>query len=584
MRKHLFVFFSFFGLLAILSAFLLRSPGKSQEEHFLVDYQEDGCTVIMVGREASLDGSTIISHSADCSSCDWTWHHVPAADHELGEMRKIYRIPQTKTWPPEAGSKWERIKDNFSGLEIPQVPHTYAYHHGVFGYMNEHQLALAESTIGCQPRMRNPTPTPKMDISTLTLIAMERCQTAREAIQLMGSLAEKYGYGFHDTGEMLAVSDPNEVWVFEIMPVGPLWTPGSGKPGAVWCAQRVPDGQVSVCTNESRIGEIDLENTDYFMASPNVVSFAIEHGYYDPEIGQPFNWKKAYSPREVSASSSGGARARLWRFFDLVAPSRQFSPKTPNMEFPFSVTPDKKLSIQDVILITRDKYQGTPFDPAAGLRGAPFANPNYLPRAFMVEGQRYNSPRTIAVNRAEYTAVNQCRAWLPDPIGGIIWLSWGSTDTSCYVPLYAGITEIPRSFNIGDHWIFDRKSARWAFDYVDFHTQVAYSLALEDVKRAQKKWENAALERTSVIDSLAHELYKQDPERAIQFLTDYCLNNANRVVEAWWELGDHLLVKYNHLYLYEKKNTRPQLIKYPDWWLKEVVEYHNLQPQPENKK
>jgi dipeptidase len=412
--------------------------------------------------------------------------------------------------------------------------------------------------------MDNPTPSGVFDITMLTLLAMERCKTAREAIKLMGSLAEKYGYGFHDGGEMLAVADPNEVWEFEIMPVGPLWTPKSGKPGAIWCAQRVPDDHISVCPNESRIGEIDLNNPDYFMASPNVISYAVENGYYDPKSSQPFSWKKAYCPAEGSATSTDGRRARLWRFFDLIAPSHKFSAETPNMEFPFSVKPDKKISVVDVMTITRDKCQGTKFDPARGIRGGPFNNPNY-----------YSSTRTIGISRAEYTSITQSRGWLPNPIGGIVWVAFGAQDTSCYVPLYAGITAIPKSFSIGDHWELNRASARWAFDYVDFHAQVAYSCAIEDVKAAQAEWEQPALDRVPEIDKKAKELYQKNPSQAIKFLTDYCLDNANRVVKAWWDLGDRLLVKYNHLTFYDtEKRTRDRSKPtYPDWWKKAVKMY-----------
>ncbi|MGD2245249.1 MAG: C69 family dipeptidase [Candidatus Aminicenantes bacterium] len=567
--------------LALTCTFALYSQKSNKEDSLLWENPERGCTVVLAGKEASTDSSVMTTHTADCSVCDWTWRHVPAADHEPGSKRQIYYISQIRTWPPETGGKWEMFKENDTGLEIPQVAHTYAYHHGVFGYMNEHQLAIGESTIGCHPKMRNRTPSAKIDITTLTLIAMERCRTAREAIQTMGKLAEEHGYGYHDSGEMLAVADPDEVWVFEIMPVGPLWTPNSGKPGAVWCAQRVPDDHVSVCPNESRIGEIELDNPDYFMASPNAVSLAVENGMYDPKSGKPFNWKKAYSPSEHSATSSGGTRARMWRFFDLVASSKNFSPDTPNMEFPFSVKPDKKLSLQDVIDITRDKYEGTPFDPAEGLRGGPFANPNYHPRPVRSGDKTYNTPRTISVNRAEYTTVTQSRGWLPNAIGGIVWLAFGAQDTACYMPLYAGITEIPHSFSIGDHWVFNRESARWAFDYVDFHALVAYSHAIQDIKKAQDKWEKTAIERVPSIDISAKELYKQDPELAVNFLTDYCLNNANKVIEAWWELGNQLLVKYNHLSIYDAKNRRRSNLPYPEWWVEEIVKYHKLEPRKE---
>ncbi len=577
-RKPLCVLSVVFILTVVLSSIVFFTAENKRNGLSLWEATERGCTVILVGGEASTDGSTMTTHTADCGVCDWTWRHVPAADHEPGSTRKIYHINQIKTWPPEKGSKWDMYKENFTGVEIPQVPRTYAYHHGVFGYMNEHQLAIGEATIGCLRRMLNPTPTAVFDITTLTLIAMERCKTAREAIRTMGSLAEQYGYGYHDSGEMLAVADPDEVWMFEIMPVGPLWTPESGKPGAVWCAQRVPDDHVSVCPNESRIGEVDLNNPDYFMASPNIVSFAVEQGFYDPESGQPFNWKKVYSPTEGSAAASGGILGRLWRFFDLVAPSRNFQPETPNMDFPFSVKPDRKLSIEDVMAITRDKYQGTPFDPRQGLRSGPFGNPNFHPRPFKIGNDTYFTPRSIGVNRAEYTTVTQCRGWLPDPIGGIVWLAFGAQDTSCYMPLHAGITEIPASFSIGDHWVFNRDSARWAFDYVDFHTLVAYSHAIQDVEKAREKWEKAAIDRVPAIDITARELYRQDPGLAIAFLTDYCLNNARNTVAAWWELGDTLLVKYNHLSIYDTENRKMTSLPYPEWWLKEVVRYHDLKP------
>jgi dipeptidase len=584
LRKLFSVFGSLFVALVFLSAIVFMAPEGKQEKTNPSESQERGCTSILVGKDASTDGSTITTHTCDCGMCDWTWRHVPAADHEPGTMRKIYHVSQYQTWPPNEGLKWDKYKEAFSGVEIPQVLHTCAYHHGMFGYMNEYQLALGESTIGCRRRMRNPTPSATFDITALTRIAMERCKTAREAIKLMGSLAEKHGYGFHDGGEMLAVADPNEAWIFEIMPVGPLWTPESGKPGAVWCAQRVPDDHVSVCPNESRIGKIDLDNPDYFLASSNAISFAVENGYYDPESGEPFSWKKAYSSREGSATSSGGTRARLWRFFDLVAPSRTFSPETPNVEFPFSVKPDKKISVEDVINMTRDKHQGNPFDPARGILGGPFSNPNYF-QSFKLDDNDYSKPRCICVNNVEYTTVTQSRDWLPNPIGGIVWLSFGAQDTSCYMPLYAGISEIPESFKIGDHWEFNRKSARWAFDTVDFHTQVMYSYAIEDVKEAQTKYEDSVLAKTPAIDKAAHELYRQDPAQAVIFLTDYCISNADKVVDAWWELGDYLLIKYNHFRIYDTVKRKAGRIKHTELWNRAVVEHEKLKPlEPREKK
>jgi dipeptidase len=533
----------------------------------------ENCTVIMVGKDASADGSTMTTHAADCGVCDFTWRHVPAADHKPGEKRKIYHINQIRTWPPSQGLKWDLIKKDFTGLELPEVPHTYGYHHAVFGYMNDQQLAIGESTVGNQRKMSNPTPSGVMDITMLTLLAMERARTAREAIKLMGGLAEQYGYGFHDSGEMLAVADPKEVWVFEIMPVGPLWTPKTGQPGAVWAAQRVPDDEVSVCPNESRIGEIDLGNADFFMASANVVSYAVEAGLYDPKGVKPFNWKRAYNPAEASAASDP-RRSRLWRFLDLVAPSRQFSPETPNMDLPFSVKPDGKLSVEDVMALTRDKSRGTVLDPVRGLRGGPFQNPNY-----------YKGTRLISVPNVEYTTVTQCRAWLPDIIGGIVWVALGSQDTSCYIPFYAGVTDIPKSFSVGDHWVLNREAARWAFDYVDFHVQVAYNAAIGDVKEAQRKWEGEAVAGVPERDRQAQELFRKSPAAAARFLTGYCLTNARNIIEAWWKLGDDLWVKYNHVMLYnadKRLNGRIPTAN-PEWWNR-AVRAHDVLAEPEGKK
>jgi dipeptidase len=549
---------------------LTFSSDRAEDVQAAPEDDPGNCTVIMVGKDASTDGSTMTTHAADCGVCDFTWRHVPAADHKPGAKRKIYHINQIRTWPPSEGLKWDLIKKDSTGVEIPEVPHTFGYHHAVFGYLNDRQLAIGESTVGNQRKMANPTPSGVMDITMLTLLAMERARTAREAIKLMGGLAEHYGYGFHDSGEMLAVADPKEVWLFEIMPVGPLWTPKSGKPGAVWAAQRVPDDQVSVCPNESRIGEIDLGNPDFFMASPNVVSYAAEAGLYDPKSGRPFNWKRAYNPVEASATSEP-RRSRLWRFLDLVAPSRKFSSETPNMDFPFSVKPDKKLSARDVMDLTRDKSQGTPFDPVRGLRGGPFRNPNY-----------YRGTRLISVPNVEYTTLTQCRAWLPEIVGGIVWVALGAQDTSCYIPFYAGVLDIPKSFSVGDHWVLNREAARWAFDYVDFHVQVAYNAAIADVKQAQKIWEDGALARVPEIDQKAAELYKKNPAEAARFLTGYCLNNAKSVVEAWWKLGDDLWVKYNHVALYvsEKRQNARIPTANPDWWIRAVRAFDVLTENP----
>jgi dipeptidase len=207
-----------------------------------------------------------------------------------------------------------------------------------------------------------------------------------------------------------------------------------------------------------------------------------------------------------------------------------------------------------------------------GIRGGPYLNPNY-----------WRNTRLIGVSNVEYTSLVQCRSWLPDPIGGIEWLAFGPQDTSCYVPLYAGINDLPKSFSIGDHFEFNRGSARWAFDYVDFHTQVIYSEAIEDVKKSQLEYEAAAVQKTAEIDKQAQDLYAKSPTKAREFLTKYCLDNANKVVNAWWELGDKLLVKYNHFGFYDGvKRSRGRGKPYSQTWQKAVRMMDVLaEPEPQ---
>jgi dipeptidase len=520
----------------------------------------EACTVIMVGKAASTDGSTMTTHTCDCGVCDWTFGHVPAADHKPGAMRKIYHVSQYVTW--KEGTKWPyALSKGDTGFSIPEVPHTFAYHHGMFGYMNENQVAISESTIWTVAKLVNATPSARIDLTMLSILGMERSRTARECVETMGSLAEQYGYGFNDDGEMFAVSDPNEIWIFEIMPAGPLWAPETGKPGAVWCAQRIPDDQVSVCPNESRIGEVNLADKDNFLGSAHMISFAVEQKLYDPASGKPFSWKRAYSPIDGSAVSSGGRRSRIWRLFDLVAPSLKLDPNTLDMDLPFSVKPDKKISVQDVMNLTRDKSYGSIFDPVQGIRGGPFRNPNY-----------YSGTRKISIAMAEYTSLVQCRSGLPNPIGGILWVAFGAQDTSCYIPLYAGMTAVPKSFTIGDHFEVNRSSARWAFDYVDFHTQVVYNQAIKDVEKAQLEYEGSAVRAIPEIDKAALELYAKRPAKAAEYLTKTCLAQADKIVAAWWDLGDRLLVKYNHFGLYDpEKRVRDRTLElYDSTWQKAV--------------
>jgi len=519
-------------LLAALVEKQAENPQGEADSWLLNSPYEGGCTSMGLGKNASVDGSTIISQSADCGSCDFRILREPAADHPAGSMRPIWHLPQ--------GSKGLTIEESkeLTDIEIPQLSHTYAYLKAIFGLMNEHQLAIAESTIGGRRELRNPKGL--FGITELSMIAMERCKTAREAIKLMGELAEKYGVYF--TGEELVVADGEEVWNFEVHGPGEDWTPDCGKPGAVWAAQRVPDDSIFVCNNKSRIGEINPKEPDNFMASEHVFSMAEEKGWWKRSSGEPFLFNKAYadySPLRIKWDR------RVWAAYRLVAPSQNFDPD--DQEYPFAIKPDRKLSVADVIALYRDHYQGSKFDQTVGLATGPFGNPDKprVDRNSPELVQAVNYIRQIPVIGCDYTVINQCRKWLPDPIGGIVWWGPDTPDTTVFVPFYVGINQLPQSYTIGNHKTFGREYAWWAFSFVNNWSHLAYSHIIKNIREEQKKLEGAEFALLPENDKKALELYQQNPSKAIELLTKFSEENANKVVEDWWKLADQLIVKYN---------------------------------------
>jgi len=508
------------------------------------------CTSIPVGKLASVDGSVMTTHTDDCGYCDPRIFYIPAADYPEGAMRPVYSIGSFRSPEEEA-----YVPPVYQG-EIPQVSHTYAYLYGSYGMINEKQLALGETTIGQRRELSNPTG--MFDIGELTKIALERCTTARDAIKTMGSLAEQYGY--RDSGECLTVADPNEVWLFEIVGSTPLYQ------SAVWVAQRVPDDHVSVSANRSRIGEIDLSNQDYFMASENVFDIAIENGWWDPASGEPFRFYEAYAPKNDVYNSR-----REWRVLSLLAPSLNLDPWA--MRYPFSVKPDFKVSVDTLNQIQRDHYEGTEFDLTKGLAAGPFGTPDRWATSSRQGGVW---ERAISIFRAAYTWTAQLRSWLPDEIGGVLWFGSDCGHGTVYVPLYAGITRIPSSYSIGTTVEFDPNAAWWVFDFVENWANLKYSYMIEDIKAKQQEIEGRQYALQPAVEAAALIMYQQDPELAREFLTNYCETNANGVVKEYWEFAKHLIVKYNDGYVNVPRVGTT--VGYPDEWLK-AVEFGPI-PEP----
>ncbi len=490
----------------------------------------EGCTSILVGKAATTDGSTITSHSCD-STTDRTWMNiVPNRKHQPGETAKVYYLPKETKGPDDP----DRVETG----EIPQVAETYAYLNAAYPIMNEHQLAIGETTFGGKREMQSDDGI--IDCPELYRLVLERARTAREAIRVADELTRQYGY--NDWGEAFTFADPNEVWLFEI--VGP----GKGKKGAVWAAVRIPDDHVSVSANAPRIRTIDLKDPDHFMASANVMAVAQEMGSWDPKSGRAFEFCYAYGSRTAMTS-----RRREWRALSRIAPSLKLDPFDEN--YPISVKAEKKLSVQDVLEIFRDVYEDTRFDMTRNLVvvgrdgkvarnpiANPFMNEDYL-NAFHIPPER-----TIACKRATYLQISQSRGWLPNPIGGVVWLGYDNPTTTPHIPFYIGISQMPASYMVDGRARFRRDCAWWAFRQPSQLAFLRWQDMVKDIEKVWKPIEEKAFADQASIEQEALRLYKQNPQQAREYLTKYSHGIANGAVDAYWKLADDLWGKYTNYF------------------------------------
>lgn len=490
----------------------------------------EGCTSIIVGRLASVDGSTMTSHSCD-SGTDRTWINVvPNKKHKKGEMCTVY-FQSKRTKGPDHPDRLPKGK-------IPQVPETYAYINTAYPVMNEYQLAIGETTFGGKRELHSDIGV--IDCPELYRLVLERAKTAREAIKIADELTKKYGY--IEWGECFTFADPKETWQFEIL------GPGKGKKGAVWAAQRIPDDQVGVSANACRIREINLKNKDYFMASSNVYSLAEEMGWWNKKSGKPFEFCYVYASR-----NSMGSRRREWRVLSFVAPSLKLDPNSEN--FPFSVKPDKKISVKNIINIFRDAYEGTEFDMTKSLttvnrKGETVKSPVACPHMNreLMALFNINRERSICSSYATYLQVTQSRGWLPDAIGGVVWIGYDNPATTPHTPFYCGISRMPDSYMVDGRWGFKRDCAWWAFRRVSQLAKFRWQDMTKDIAKVWKTIEEKAFTDQLEIEKEAERLYKENPEEAKKFLTKYCLDVANQAVKTYWKLGDNLWAKYTRYF------------------------------------
>ena len=476
------------------------------------------CTGLLVGKKASVDGSVMISYAADSHSLYGELYRWPAADWAPGTMLDIV--------------EWDTGKPLG---QIPQVAHTYS----VVGNMNEHQLAITESTFGGRHELVDTTGI--MDYGSLIYVTLQRAKTAREAIQVMTDLVKEYGY--YSGGESFSIADKNEAWIMEM--VGK----GVGNKGAIWVAIRIPDDCIAAHANQSRIQQIPFDDKENCLYSPDVVSFAREKGYFKGKDNE-FSFAKAYCPYDFGALR--GCEARVWSFFrkydKTMDKYADFIKGDPSKEpMPLYIKPDRKLSVQDVQAAMRDHYEGTDLDMTKDEGAGPYKVPyRWRPMTFKVDGQEYTNERAIATQQTGFVIVPQMRNWLPDEIGGILWFGVDDADMAVFNPIYCSVYDAPECYRVGncDLLNFSWTSAFWMHNWVANMAYHKYSFMIEDIRKVQQELENGYQQTIPAIDEAAKKLYAESPEEARKFLTWFSTTTADEATARWKKLGEYLIVKY----------------------------------------
>ena len=476
------------------------------------------CTGLLVGKKASIDGSVMISYAADSHGLYGEMYHWTAA-----------------TWPKGATLdvvEWDTGKPLGT---IAQVERTY----NVVGNMNEHQLAITESTFGGRRELRDTAGI--MDYGSLIYITLQRAKTAREAIKVMTDLVAEYGY--YSGGETFSIADKHEAWVMEMVGKGP------GRKGAIWVAIRIPDDCISAHANQSRIQQIPFDDKENCLYAPDVVSFAREKGYFKGKDAD-FSFQQAYCPYDFGALR--GCEARVWSFFrqydSTMDQYTDFIKGDPTKQpMPLYIKPNRKLSVQDVQQGMRNHFEGTDLDMTKDAGAGPYKVPyRWRPMTFKVDGVEYTNERAIATQQTGFVIVPQMREWLPDEIGGILWFGVDDADMAVFNPVYASSVRVPECYRVGngDLLNFSWTSAFWMHNWVANMAYHKYSFMIQDIRKVQQELENHYQEMIPAIDKAAQELYAKDPKEAVEFLTWFSTSTADNATARWKKLGEYLVVKY----------------------------------------
>ena len=525
------------------------------------------CTNFLISKGATKDGSAMISYSADSHTLYGELYFWPAADYADSTKLSVY--------------EWDTGK--LLG-QIPQVKHTFQ----VTGNINENQVAIGETTFGGRSELATQKEA-VVDYGSLIYIALQRSRSAREAITIMTDLVKNFGYA--SSGESFSIADPNEVWILEMI------GKGDGQKGAVWVAMRIPDGYISGHANQARITTFPLNDPKNCLYATDVISFAREKGWFDGK-NNDFSFSDTYAP--VTFSGARFCEARVWSGFNKVNKQmKQYEPyamgkvtydenKYATNRMPLWIKPDSLLSVKDVISIMRDHYEGTALDMTKDIGAGPYGSPyRWRPMEWKVDSVNYVHERAISTQQTGFSFVAQCRSYLPNPIGGILWFGLDDTFLTCYMPIYCGIKQVPGPIKVGDGDMltWSDNSAFWVFNQVSNLCYSRYCDMIVDLQKVQSQLENKFLTFTPIVDQAALTLWNSgDKALAYQFLTDYSVSQVENTVKKWRDLGHYLLIKYKDGNVMSEQNGQfkrnesgklpdsPLHPAYPEWWYRKIIE------------
>lgn len=533
------------------------------------------CTNFLFTKSTTTDGSTFITYSADSHVLYGEMYHWPATDWPEGAMVDVY--------------EWDTGK--FMG-KIPQVRHTY----NVVGNMNEHQLAIGETTYGGRSELWGQEGA-IIDYGSLIYLTLQRAANAREAIATMAALMDEYGYA--SEGESFSIADPNEVWIMEVI------GKGKGEKGAVWVARMVPDGYVCAHANQARITTFPLEGRNTISShdmkeiynkevttvySKDVISFAKQKGFY-PQAAKnaDFSFSDTYNPVDF-----GGARAcdiRVWAFFNEVNPDmaqywgyakgtdlRRDEKGYVTNRMPLWVKPSRKSDVTEVMDYMRNHLEGTELDmrkdPGAGPYECPY---RWRPMHYKVDGKEYVNERATATQQTGFTFVSQSRSWLPDEVGGILWFGVDDAASTVYFPMYSSSVRVPKAYEVGNGKMmeFTDKSAFFVFNQVANFAYSRYNVIHPDIREKQKALEKQYKAYVEMVDAGAAVAMAKDKRTAVEFLTDFSCNTGDRLVETWRDFYGYLFTRYMDgnvkTPVAGQMNPKVENPMWPDWYLRTIV-------------